>query len=828
MKMIHIAHLSDLHFGAHFSPAMWGEVERQVIRFEPDLIIVSGDLVDHPSPEHLLAAKCALHALSQKARQHSANIGSGRAAELVVVPGNHDVFETGLAFFQKRLRWFERVFHSNDTNRAERNLERRMGGGPLGFTERCRDCTSLPSNILKRLKLRAEWQGYDKLLPDPEVLKRPKHVYRPAAPVLLALLDSNPTRKGADFATGVVSREQLFTLGGELQGVSEPYLARIAVVHHHVLPIAFAGGPGARREPMMVLRNAGAVLQVLADHKFDLILHGHWHTPQFARLSLGTPEGQEYPISVAAAGSAALDNSPNCFNLIKIHENGRIVVTAVFYGGERGPNLTGENGVHFREYREPIAAVKRRAFSRALERHKIKCSLRRQKYSISENGDLWIEHGVEGLLLLANGQPCSKRQLRVFNPPDGQLVEKTLTLDKDSLQAGMRLERDANRSAATDAENIEQYWVWLRGRGLVPGEAPHPPYSVTYACANCITMTRWEAAERAREKGKDQGKMSLPDGWDEEWVGLRVLSPSDEMDLSVTFPESMKNIHPYLTCFRHPEYPVYDTDELGDAKMPHRSCLVSDWEMRDKEVKQLGYNPQSCTWHIRIERPIVGYDYELRWRIPGEDPDPGTEGETRQLRRSLLALSDRVANQQLRLNDGEAIEIFNALTETLTTGLRWSDSDEDIVSLWVYDESKFGLRPVLSHRSWSDALLPNDFTMGLGKGVAGVAFQQRRILPWSKQWSNIPIIQPILDWHDDPEKRVELVNMLALPVYHPKEAGGRPPPWATIGVVSYGSSSVGSKVCDLGNPTKDVENKLLEMWQNAQIDAIRLLAKLRT
>jgi hypothetical protein len=39
-----------------------------VIDFDPDLIVVSGDLVDDPSPEHLLAAKCALEDLSRRAR----------------------------------------------------------------------------------------------------------------------------------------------------------------------------------------------------------------------------------------------------------------------------------------------------------------------------------------------------------------------------------------------------------------------------------------------------------------------------------------------------------------------------------------------------------------------------------------------------------------------------------------------------------------------------------------------------------------------------------------------------------------------------------------
>jgi 3',5'-cyclic AMP phosphodiesterase CpdA len=97
--MFNIAHLSDIHFGNRLSIATWNEVANAVIAFDPDLIVVSGDLVDDPSPEHLLAAKCALAELSQRARvQSKARAGgNGRAAELIVIPGNHDVFESGVA-----------------------------------------------------------------------------------------------------------------------------------------------------------------------------------------------------------------------------------------------------------------------------------------------------------------------------------------------------------------------------------------------------------------------------------------------------------------------------------------------------------------------------------------------------------------------------------------------------------------------------------------------------------------------------------------------------------------------------------------------------------
>jgi 3',5'-cyclic AMP phosphodiesterase CpdA len=118
--MINIAHLSDIHFGSRFSEATWKSVADCVVAFDPDLIIVSGDLVDDPSPSLLLAAKCALRDLLQRVQSNKAR--PDLTAELVVIPGNHDVYESGVAVGLPRLPWFERIFHCEDTSQAEAAL----------------------------------------------------------------------------------------------------------------------------------------------------------------------------------------------------------------------------------------------------------------------------------------------------------------------------------------------------------------------------------------------------------------------------------------------------------------------------------------------------------------------------------------------------------------------------------------------------------------------------------------------------------------------------------------------------------------------------------
>src|ERR1043166_8216223 len=139
--MINIAHISDLHFGAPFDCPTWDAVANVVVDFDPDLIVVSGDVAETASPELLLAAKCGLRELSRRAREQSRRLGNNRAAQLVVISGNHDAFESGVAGGQPALDWFDRVFQEGDTSAAEAALIETIDWGDrarqLGFNQAC-------------------------------------------------------------------------------------------------------------------------------------------------------------------------------------------------------------------------------------------------------------------------------------------------------------------------------------------------------------------------------------------------------------------------------------------------------------------------------------------------------------------------------------------------------------------------------------------------------------------------------------------------------------------------------------------------------------------
>lgn len=89
--MIRIAHLSDVHFGAH-RPERLDSLMADITEAAPDAIAVSGDLTQNARVLEFEAAAAFLRALP---------------APAVVVPGNHDIPRLDLRarFMEPRARW---------------------------------------------------------------------------------------------------------------------------------------------------------------------------------------------------------------------------------------------------------------------------------------------------------------------------------------------------------------------------------------------------------------------------------------------------------------------------------------------------------------------------------------------------------------------------------------------------------------------------------------------------------------------------------------------------------------------------------------------------
>ena len=86
-KSARILHISDLHFGMRFQRGKWESLQQQAKALAPDIVMITGDLVNTPWFWMLKRAKRELDALSRVL---------GRDTEIWVIPGNHDTRITGL------------------------------------------------------------------------------------------------------------------------------------------------------------------------------------------------------------------------------------------------------------------------------------------------------------------------------------------------------------------------------------------------------------------------------------------------------------------------------------------------------------------------------------------------------------------------------------------------------------------------------------------------------------------------------------------------------------------------------------------------------------
>jgi len=264
-----VLHISDLHFGDDFAFRGDGQIFHRkplevriadALAEKPAGVVVSGDLTTQGSNDGLVSARKFLERLAEEL-----DVTRDR---FVIVPVNHDILVNDPEVTQD----FENEQHF-------------------------------------RTQL-FEFYGYR---PDLERIQQ----FRGADGIsyVIATLNSSRPRDRATMDYGYVGRDR-----------SEPILSRAAdirdsldgptwlglVLHHHILPgqqIEYAV-PG---RPVSLAIDAGELVGMAADLRYDAILHGHEHLPFVGKTSRIAEFGGynrkhigvDHPVLVLAAGSAS-------------------------------------------------------------------------------------------------------------------------------------------------------------------------------------------------------------------------------------------------------------------------------------------------------------------------------------------------------------------------------------------------------------------------------------------------------------------------------------------------------------------------------------------
>jgi predicted MPP superfamily phosphohydrolase len=796
--MPRLVHISDLHFGKTFDFAVWNKVKGEILAARPATIIVSGDFIDSPDPLLLLAAKFELEDLCRNC---------GPETQLFVVPGNHDVLDFGNIWHPGAAWWFERVMF-NDTAKLRKNLEAGLHFS-LGLNEETLRWAKLPK--ISRVKP-DNWiwkQKCDGRLQSCDYHRSRRHW--PSQSVhdqtLITCFNSNSSAlRSIVFATGEVGGDQITRIGMRSADPACPYCGprrvaegspdpehtihlRVAVLHHHALPIAIPSksrikqGSESRLEPFLILKNGGDLIHELQRHRFDLVLHGHKHRPQFARIELQADNREGYPLLVLAGGSTAKkdeDAPDNTLRIIRTEPNGRLNVRTF----EQAILADG------RMYQEPLTVFKRRAFVNAIERAQISADELYSEVVIESVGHLRSIDRTSGLRVRSKGVIINGMAINVMLASHDERqhfdVEEAC---RDRVTLQWRDAKGAPHNLRAPHLPKDGY-CWLALREPLEIDSPPVTYGVREAAANSIAMTRWELIERNRNNDPD-----FDEACDYEEVGFYIGYPVERFLLRLQLPSGMDGITPEVRYHRHPDYPNFPLTFLPEQRNfrtdPRR--FPRDAEVEKEESKRLRYDAGQRSWFLEIERPIAGGIYSLRWLVPNPIASATAVDRTHAFQNQLLKLV--TAPEASRWHGEQCRRLFADLALLLMKRFRSPINPDEVQTafLMVYDETKLCLRPVLTHLS-SGPLPQGSYEVPLGGGVAGAAFLQRRIVAWKNDPASRSLIKP-------PSDSLHSRWVLALPIYYQAiNKDGKleleTQPGALIGVVTLGSNEISSQISE--------------------------------
>ncbi|MEW6363123.1 MAG: metallophosphoesterase [Acidobacteriota bacterium] len=672
-----IAHISDLHYPLWEDDA-WQDLRTYISSKKPDLIVATGDLTDHPwSRKGTRDKLLELVRDCQRVRNNSES-PAGKVV-LSVVPGNHDYRISGIlpSAFGRRL--FARVFSEH----FGRFLELEAG-----------DCL-----------------------------------------VYLFSFDSNHLMAG--WAKGRVSARQLKGFARTINNLrtdGEKYKRayKIAVLHHHPLPILHAG----LLESFLVLINAGEFLRHMAQAGVDLILHGHRHRRVVSFLNLGSTSGLRRKLSVVASGTTLMRGGGgrgNSCNVITVHGDHLAVVTEALRTG----------GAAFAEA-DPV-------FLPPWE-----------EYVVDRYQDLVRSRGyrIEAISksIVIDEQGYARVELK---------LDRVVVADRMVFKGVEPLEVEVERGRI---EHLE-----LTGSPHAPsfpvrGGSRHktieiPPSELLRGSPLSLAVSYWHFNSWALDTEQFRRKYPQRKEAREESC-FECIRPVRVFHQIIGLPRNCKLGEP-------PELIVYRM--INDGKKPFPE---EDRHLTEHFSSSLQFFERENTISLTLNHPLPGFRYAVRWWLPKPYARQVSHVYSAEQERMIQELRKEASHRRLN-------ELMRRIERAAKDQLGIGDAEEIDVSfsIPVYEPDKPAAMKFIASNDANLAIL--SLELEVGDGAAGAAYEENRIVSFVRR-----TIDP-----RDPKNNIYVEfgtyqhqALYAVPVRHPLDRE------LVIGVLSVGSQQVNSKL----------------------------------
>ncbi len=784
-----ILHFSDPHFGYGFKGDQWIDLLNWSEKNKPHLIIASGDFVNSPWRWRFRDAKRKVAELRKKA-------GS---AECLTVPGNHDTRILGLvpvAWIYPslisaaavlisvtafgivssrgwyllvavailialrfalsgtlsvnqgarllgivRVAWIDPALFAAATVllAAAFGVVPYLGSYPL---------ITIAALIVLRFALIGEFESY---------FPQGKHlnVYGDLG---LEIFTFDSASIGPYWAQGLIAPRQFIDAQEESEkrrkDAPGSRAFRIGVLHHHAMPIPYE----QEAEPMMVLRNAGALLKQAGSLGISLVLHGHRHRFGFSRVTVAADGKNSQEIAVLSTGSAtAGTEEDHNFNLLTVYRWGAVKIT---------PHWS-HKGSPFETYPSFWARedAPRQFFQVNAQAQGCYCDRTYITVDINADGDAQRSVEFRGLRPILGGSLDEIPGEIGVHLTVGHLERVRLETLVSSAGQQITLE-EPNRK-------LRSYSAKVRFHPKLDSVNEAVNFALRYYAINSYAMSELQFAEMY-PPSKGQPIESCE-------ATVRIV-PTAELVIIVRMPEGFKfkdNGSPGLS--------VYRTDKSADNEL--RNALLSN----------LRYDPTVDLITMRVPYPPLDRTYRLEWTLPEVWPLPSglrsgpvltsVRGQTSKAAETMLKLA-KSDPRKSPLNKFGA-EILNIATESF----RLEPGDQTLeFTIMVYDPVQLAL--VVAAASFTKQDDPRwNWPLPYGDGIAGRVYKNNLAKVVVKQLAldgDLPFYYlPVSDKFVSDDGGEMPAVMISVPLHCEKN------PEEPFAVLSISSRDASSKLADV-------------------------------